>query len=594
MFCGDTVFIEISYDTCAFGTPVQFAAISAADSSVCPTAGQVQLSGTPAGGTFSGMGVSGSQFNPAGLATGNYTLSYTATDAIGCQTTGDVVVTIEPAPMVMPQLVCPGSTATLTAVGSNFIWFGDAALMMPLDTARFFTTPALLQPTNYYVQRALFGEVFIADALLSTNAAQVDHNTLTGDDRSGIAVSDSFIFVVGDGNTGRYNHDLTNPISLPINDGIFSNVANNTVWTLHNGTAAPSGTFVATYTVSELRQLNNMLVQTGSNLTLSTPITLNCNNSDCGIMAGANYLGLYSNDDAIWYIVDLTTGGVTSMAASTTTQLYGTENWANWGALERDGADFYAVYHNNNGNITRQMLPNGTPTNVVVSGNLGDMSSLVIVPSLNRWYGHYEAGSFFGAGGSEILGYADATTQHYTISGIQGVGCANVLMVDVPSIDLGADTVACEGDLYTIFAGLGYNSYTWNGVNNNFNAFSVIESGTYNVAVADDNGCTLRDTIMVTFNTCVGVTRNEAATFSIYPNPTKGDFTIATNDFNSQGDLRVDAFDATGRLVFSQNLGVINGQFNQNLSLAGFASGFYTIRLSDAKQSESFKLMLAE
>ena len=99
---------------------------------------------------------------------------------------------------------------------------------------------------------------------------------------------------------------------------------------------------------------------------------------------------------------------------------------------------------------------------------------------------------------------------------------------------------------------------------------------------------------MVTFNTCVGVTRNEAATFSIYPNPTKGDFTIATNDFNSQGDLRVDAFDATGRLVFSQNLGVINGQFNQNLSLAGFASGFYTIRLSDAKQSESFKLMLAE
>ena len=596
MFCNNTIYIEISYDTCAFGTPVQFAAISSADSSVCPAGGNVQLSGTPTGGTFSGIGVSGNQFNPAGFAPGIYTVTYTATDAIGCVTSADLDITVEVAPVAPYMLVCPGNTATIAPVGSNFAWFADANLTVGLDTAATYTTPALFQTTNYYIQRVVQGNIFEITSMTNSNTAQVDHNSLSGDDRAGIAVSDSFVFVVGDNFTTRYAHDFTGGLNLPIRDGIFSNVANNSLWSLYNGTAAPAGTYVSSYSVSQLVGLDNSLNFTATTLTLSSAITLNCANNDCGVFAGAGYLGLYSNDDDTWYVVDLANGNVTNLGSSSgNTTLYNTENWAAWGALEFDGTDFYATYHNGNtGNIARQSLPNGTLTDVVISGNLGDMSSLVVMPSMNRWYGHCEGCAFFGAGGSEILGYADATTFRANVATAQTVGCANVATVEVPEIDLGADVTACQGSLHTIFAGMGYTSYTWNGVNNNFNAYTVNASGTYDVAVEDMNGCTLRDTITVTFNVCSGVTENQVASFNIYPNPTSGDFVIATSDFASEGELRLEAYDMTGRMVKFENFGVVAGQLQRTVAMQGMPAGVYTLRLSDSKQSQSFKLVITE
>ncbi|MEP7169478.1 MAG: BNR-repeat neuraminidase N-terminal domain-containing protein, partial [Bacteroidota bacterium] len=51
--------------------------------SVCATAGDITLTGTPTGGTFSGFGMSGNIFNPATLS-GNDTILYTYTDSSGC------------------------------------------------------------------------------------------------------------------------------------------------------------------------------------------------------------------------------------------------------------------------------------------------------------------------------------------------------------------------------------------------------------------------------------------------------------------------------------------------------------------------------
>jgi hypothetical protein len=44
----------------------------------------VTLSATPAGGAFSGQGVSGSTFNASSLTPGNYVVAYTYTNAQGC------------------------------------------------------------------------------------------------------------------------------------------------------------------------------------------------------------------------------------------------------------------------------------------------------------------------------------------------------------------------------------------------------------------------------------------------------------------------------------------------------------------------------
>ena len=57
----------------------------------------VTLVGSPAGGTFSGPGVSGNTFDPAAAGSGGpYTITYTYTDANGCSNTTDQTVTVSP------------------------------------------------------------------------------------------------------------------------------------------------------------------------------------------------------------------------------------------------------------------------------------------------------------------------------------------------------------------------------------------------------------------------------------------------------------------------------------------------------------------
>lgn len=65
--------------------------------SVCETEADVALAGTPAGGTFSGVGVSGNNFDPS---VGTQTVTYSYTDGNGCSNTADVSITVTNAPSV--------------------------------------------------------------------------------------------------------------------------------------------------------------------------------------------------------------------------------------------------------------------------------------------------------------------------------------------------------------------------------------------------------------------------------------------------------------------------------------------------------------
>ena len=89
---------------------------------VCLNAPVVSLTGTPAGGSFSGPGVSGSSFNPADAGVGNHTITYAYTDSNGC--TGMDTATIEvlalpPAPPVSDIEVCEGDSTLISFPGGG-------------------------------------------------------------------------------------------------------------------------------------------------------------------------------------------------------------------------------------------------------------------------------------------------------------------------------------------------------------------------------------------------------------------------------------------------------------------------------------------
>lgn len=80
--------------------------ITAASTSVCANAEAVALTGTPAGGTFSGTGVTGDFFYPV-TGVGAWTVTYSFTTESGCSASASTVITVNAMPIVMIEPVSP-------------------------------------------------------------------------------------------------------------------------------------------------------------------------------------------------------------------------------------------------------------------------------------------------------------------------------------------------------------------------------------------------------------------------------------------------------------------------------------------------------
>jgi hypothetical protein len=70
------------------------AVVAGADETLCDYNDPITLSGSPAGGTFSGTGLSGNDFDPS-IGIGSYTITYTYTDGNGCEASDDLVITVD-------------------------------------------------------------------------------------------------------------------------------------------------------------------------------------------------------------------------------------------------------------------------------------------------------------------------------------------------------------------------------------------------------------------------------------------------------------------------------------------------------------------
>ena len=98
--------------------------------SVCLGSGQdIILTGIPAGGTFSGTGISGNTFATTGLSAGFFPITYTYVNANGCTSTAQTTLVIRPTVTATANptssVICSGQSVTLSAntgAGLTYQW----------------------------------------------------------------------------------------------------------------------------------------------------------------------------------------------------------------------------------------------------------------------------------------------------------------------------------------------------------------------------------------------------------------------------------------------------------------------------------------
>ena len=101
-----------------------------ANSSVCISTAAFSLSGgSPTGGTYSGTGVSGGQFDPVIAGVGTHTITYSYTNpSTNCSNSCTYTITVNPLPVITligPAFAClnsPGNVYTTETGMTNYIW----------------------------------------------------------------------------------------------------------------------------------------------------------------------------------------------------------------------------------------------------------------------------------------------------------------------------------------------------------------------------------------------------------------------------------------------------------------------------------------
>jgi hypothetical protein len=437
LFCtANHACLKLEYNYCPSGP---LASMWVPVTSFCSLDPATAITTAPAGGTLSGPGITGNTFSPASLAPGTYPITYSYTNVSGCTSDQTVFVTIlqdATISSVFPDTICPWGTSVLTTTGTgHVVWYSDLALTQPVDTGNTFTTPVLMTTTTYYAATTLYDNYFVMTSLSDADSVVIDHDSITGDDRGGIAVTMNYVYVGGDDSTARFDLNLQNPVKYARMDGMVSDLGSGQLYTLYNpAVGIPDANMIDSMYVTELRTLNADLTLGSGVITLSDSIPFgwdNAYNFQSGVFAGNGFIILFSAPRMSWYVIDLQDGIVTNLGTLADPEFFYSETWAVWGIAEFNGSGYSVLYRDQNSNdVMRRALPAGIPAAAYAFSDISDMASFTYAPWNNRLYMHFEGGSQFN-GQNETAVYTTATDSAGAETGAQILNCAGAATVVV-------------------------------------------------------------------------------------------------------------------------------------------------------------------
>jgi hypothetical protein len=240
-----------------------------------------------------------------------------------------------------------------------------------------------------------------------------------------------------------------------------------------------------------------------------------------------------------------------------------------------------------------------TPPTVVSSSSVGTTCAgdVVTLSASGAVSYNWMPGSLNGASVTDV----PTASTTYTVTGTDANGCTNSSTVTVnvnalPTVTLALalDTM-CDIDGPTPLSGgspAGGN-YSGPGVSaNSFDASSV-GAGTYAIVYtySDVNGCTDSATQNIVVDVCAGVNEVSGTTsISVVPNPNNGEFVLSFN-VASADDYVLEIHNALGQIVYTEKLNSFSGQYRNDISLAEFGRGMYSIRLRSADKESVLRVI---
>ena len=487
-----------------------------ADFAVC-AGGNATLNGSGATNyAWTGSVTNNVAFVPASTAT--YTV--TGTDANGCSNTDNIVLTVNPLPIVsggIDQTVCFGTAVALTGTGAPTITWNNGVTntvpFTPTATGTYTVTgtdanncsntdivvvnvnalPAVNAGNNITI---CYGD---SVTLFGTGAVSYNWNNSVVDSVGFVALSTTTYTVTGTDANGCVN---TDNVTVSVNALPSVNAGTNLV-VCQNGQASVNATGAQTYVWTNGVQ---------NNIPFAVPATITLT------VTGTDANGCVNTDD-----ITISASPLPTVDAGTNIVQCGDQNVT----LTATGATYYT-------------WNNGVQDGVAFNAPFGVTS--------------------------------------YIVTGVDTLGCSGSDVVNVTINEIPTATVTAANAL-TLVASPSNGTFQWIDCATNTpilgatsSTFTATENGSYAVIVTTGAGCS--DTSDCAIIDEVGLDNLDMTRgVTLYPNPTNGDVTVTLANLTN---VSAEVYDAQGKLVNSITT-LENGTI---IELSSVQPGVYMIRLS--------------
>lgn len=464
------------------------------DQTVCAGT-SVTLSGSGASSYSWNNGVTnGTPFTPA--ATQTYTVTGTTN---GCSSTDQVVVTVNPLPVVNAgpdQSVCAGTTVTLSGSGATtYSWnngVNNGVAFTPATTQTYTvtgttngcsSTDQVIVTVNPLPAVNAGPDQTVCDGVqITLTATGASTYSWTNGVTNGVAFSQPVgqvtYTVTG---TSAAGCQATDQVSVTVNANPTPVITGPTDYCA--GSSSTLGTVTAYTTYNWSTGSNGATVNVTD---ADNPITVSVTNSNGCTATSAPFTVAENNLFVSNTTIEICQGqsavihGNTETTAGTYSQTYSTGSGCD--SISNVTLVVHALPAVNAG--PDQTVCETTPVTLTATG-----------ANFYSWTNGVTNGTTFTPSIGSVT---------YTVTGTDGFGCENTDQVVVtvnafPVINAGPDQSVCSGTQVTL-SGSGGTSYTWTGGVTDGVGFTPASTGTYQVTGTDANGCQNTDQVTVTVN----------------------------------------------------------------------------------------------